>query len=462
MYLVGFGGFSNIRDRVLRGSIVSTLLWLAWPVIANGLFQSLYSLVDAFWLGKLGKAVFSAPVVCWPYLHIVISLGMGFSTAAVSYVSQYFGAGDRESTALAAAQALSLALLSSAVIAVASFLAAPPFFAWLGIPPDVYPLALKYLATILIGAPFMFGTLTCLSVVNALGNTRVTLKVNVISSVTNMVLDPVLIFGFGPVPGFGVVGAAAATVLARSLAFVLSVRELLRAFHTLNIRLRPMLFFPKLVWCFRLLKVGVPTMVQESANSLGFTVMTGIVSGFGSTILAAYGACTRVFNLMDSVTFGISRAMSIMVGQCVGAGFVSRAKKVVAVGTAILFTYLIAASATIYVFRYQLIAMFISDPQVIAAGARMIELFWYSMPFFGIFFAARGVAGGSGHVASFTIIPLIRLWGIRVPLSYYLAYVRGMGPDGIWLGMAASNIVAGFLALAWVRRARWTKGVIHE
>jgi len=450
----------HLREKILGGPIARTMFWLAWPVILANFVDISYNLVDAFWLGKLGRASFGAPTVSWPLIMLFYSIGFGFSSAGVALISQYFGAGDYRMAGKSAGHLITFMGSMAATISVAGYLTAPYILKWMGVPKDIYPLAVNYIGVIFIGIPVTFMGFAFMVVANSLGDTRTPTILSITSSLTNIVLDPFLIFGWLGLPAMGVIGAAVATVASRSILSVIGTYLLFRGYKGIKVRLRDLGL--ERWWLRKVFSVGTPLAIQRSSTSLGFTIMMSIVSRFGSTAVAAYGVGMRVIDVLQAFTFGINRATSIMVGQNIGAQLYERARSIARTSVILLTSMLAAGAVGVYLARDWVIAVFINDPSVIAEGSNLLSIFSLSIPFFGIFFIGGGIAMGSGHTRFFAVASIVRLWVLRIGLGYLLGLMLGLGTTGVWVAMSLSNIGAGLMALAWVLKGGWARRIIEE
>lgn len=446
------------REKILTGSIIRTMFWLAWPIFLSNLVNISYNLVDALWLGRLGREAFGAPTVSWPMIMLIYSIGFGYLTAGISLTSQYYGAGDFENAEKSASQQFFFSLIVAVFFSIGGFLVAPHILAYMGVPSDIYPLATSYTRTIFIGIPFVFTGFVYITIANSLGDTRTPTVLNIISSVANIILDPLFIFGYFGFPKMGVNGAAVATILSRTIVSVVGVYYLFKGILGIRIRVRYMWF--RGWWLRKIIKIGTPLAIQQSSNSLGFAIMMSIVSKFGSVVVAAYGVAIRIIDVLQAFTGAVQRSVAIMIGQNIGAEKYNRAKKIAVTALVSVFVFLLVGSIIIYLFRDVLIAVFINDPAVIVEGAKVLGIFTWSIPFFGVFFIAGAIAMGSGHTKIFAIISITRLWLLRIGLSILLAVLLDMGSIGIYIAMAISNIVAGVSSFIWIMSESWVKKVI--
>ena len=456
------------REKVLKGKVLKTMLWLAWPIIVANLVNMSYNLVDAYWLGKLGRDELSAPGVSWPLIMLFYSIGMGLSSAGIALISQYLGANEKELARKSAGHLFFFMIFMAITLSVIGFFLSPYILALMGVPPDVYPYAVKYIKIIFVGIPIAFAGFSVSAMFSAIGDTKTPMILGIVSSVINIVLDPLFIFGYHidfrytqfRIPRLGVLGAAIATVISRSILSIVGLVLLAKGFRGLRIKLSDAKI--ESWWIRKVVEIGTPISIQRAANSMGFVIMMSIVSRFGSIATAAYVIGIRVIDVIQSFTWGIMRASAIMVGQTIGAEMYSRAREIAKKGTIFIASILAIGTAIIVLFRSQLVAFFIpEDPAVIAEGSRMLLLFAPSIPLFGIFFFVGGIAQGSGHVKAYTIISIARLWLFRIGLSILLALIFSIGLVGVWIAMSISNIFAGIVSLAWLSRGAWLKRVIE-
>ncbi len=450
---------ARIREKILTGPILPTMALLAWPVMLTAALQALYNLVDAFWLGRLGTAAVAAPGMAWPILFFFMSFAGGFQAAGATFVAQHFGARDRRGAEESAGQLLGFLFLLSTLLAALGFALSPTVLRLIGAPAEIYPLALTYLRIECLGLPIMFIAQAFGGLMLGLGNTRLTMYLGVASLLLNGVLDPVFIFGWGPFPAWGVAGAAGATILSRAvvagvgLALLSSGRVGIRI-HLRDLRPRPERIVP-------ILKVGVPNVLDQASTSLGFVVMMGLVSGFGTAVVASYTVGNRIINLVNVVSWGAGSALVAMIGQNLGADRPERAERIAREGITVTFLALVVLYFVTLLLRRPLFSLFVSDPEVVRQGAWYIAIFGTSIPFFGLFDGAAATFRGSGHTVPPMVMAVVRLWVLRVFLAWALAYPLGFGTTGMWVGMTLSNVLGGIVLVLWLGRGTWKKKVIR-
>ncbi len=444
------------RDMT-SGPMTRHLLAVAWPVSVSYLAQTLYNLVDAFWLGKLGKTALVAPTITMNLVFIGIALAMGLGQAGTTLVSQYRGAGREDEMGRAAGQSLLIQMIAGCLIAVLGFVFAAPLLRLLDTPADAFAGSFLYMRWILAGMPLMFVFHSYQGVYSGLGDTMGPMRINIAAVLLNVVLDPLLIFGWGPVPAMGVAGAAVATGLARAVAAALAIRELTGhggfRLHARDLR-------PDGVLIRRLLRIGLPLSVGQTMTSLGFTLLIGIVNGFGSAVTAAFGVGHRIIMTVSVPAWAMAQANATAVGQNLGAGLAERAALSVRRSAVLIAVILLPLIAVMFVYAVPLTRVFVDDPEVVAYGRDLLRITSPSLFMFSLILVMFGAFQGSGHTVPMMVVNVGRLWLIRIPFSWLLAVHLGHGPTGLWWAMNLSNVIAGTVALVWFLRGDWKRAVI--
>jgi len=451
----------QMRAEILEGNIEKTLFRLAYPLIINNLIHVLYNITDTFWLGKIGREALSAPGVSWPLIGTLMNLGQGFAVAGFAFVGQYIGAKEYQKANKAAGALYSLVLFFASLTAVVGFLITPKALEFMKVTPNVYPYALTYVRIIFLGLPFSFMGFVFSALMRATGDTKTPVKINIFTVFMNVILDPILIFGLFELPKLGVAGAAVATVFSNTLGSMIGAYLIFTGKAPIHLTLRELK--PDFEFYKRIFKVGLPSGIGQSANSFGFVMLTRIIFGFGDVTYAAYIITTRLVNFLTSISRGISMAMGTMIAQNVGAENYERAKKIAE--RTMVVNLLIATSAVVIigVLRVPIFGVFLNDEAVIKESAIVWKYFLTSVPFFnGIFVVVNNVFRASGHTKKSMSLGILRLWGLRIPLSYLLGYILLGSSVGVFLGMGLSNIMAGLFAFAWFLKGSWMKRIIDQ
>ncbi len=447
------------KPDLLHGNILEELLILGLPVMVANLVQTLYNLVDAFWLGKVGKAALSAPTITFNVVFVIIAFSMGVSVGGSTLVAQYTGAKMDKEAKKAAGTTITMMLALGVLFAIIGYFVTPSVLKLLHTPKDAYIPTLKYMRTIFMGLPFMFGYMSFQGIVQGRGNTVTPMKIITFSLLLNAVLDPLLIFGIW-FPKMGVTGAALATDLARVLALYLGFRYLFSEKSQIRLTIKDFGIDWKIVG--KIFKIGLPLSIGQMATSLGFTLLISIVNLFGSAVVSAFGIGNRIISLLNMPAMGFSQAATVMVGQNLGADNTERAEQTVWTAAKVIAIVLFSGATLTFLFGGYIVKFFINDPEVIKVGTNLFRIASYSVPFFGIMFAFNAAFSGSGHTTPILVLNTTRLWGIRIPVAYYLALKMKMGPNGIFYAMVVSNVIIAAAAYLWFRKGTWKKKVISK
>jgi putative MATE family efflux protein len=431
------------------------------PIVATNVFQSLYQLIDTFWVGRLGADAVAAVSLSFPVLFLMISAGGGMSIAGAVLVAQTFGARDQAATDRAAAQTLLVVGVVSLALSVAGYLLSGPLIAFFGPEATVEEMAVGYLQVSFLGLVAVFVYFVFQALLRGVGDAKTPMIVVAGTVVLNFFLDPLLILGWGPVPAYGVVGAAWATIIAQGLAGAIGLVLLFSGRYGIHLRLRDLL--PQRELVTKILRLGVPSSIEQSARALGLAVMMLLVASFGTTAIASYGIGARIFSFVIIPAMGLSMAVSTVVGQNVGAGRDDRAVAAARLGMLAGFIGLTAAGLVLFVLAEPVVRAFVpSEPEVIAVGTRFMYILTPAFGFFGLQMVMSGALAGAGNTMAAMTLSILAFWVLRFPVAWVLSVPAGMGPDGVFWSFPISNVLSGAIAWWWFLRGSWIKRVVDE
>ena len=451
----------KMQKHILGGPIAKTLLVLGWPLMLTNAFQMMYSIVDMYWLGNyVGTEGIAATSLAWPLVFFMMSLAIGMSVAGTTLVSQYVGMKNILEVKKSAGQVFMLLALFAGILSAIGVLITDPILAFMGAPEEVIVMSSPYIKIVFSSIPFMFMMMTFASILRGWGDTWTPMIISAISVIINVALDPFLIIGIGPFPAMGVTGAAIATFIARMIAAIVCAYLLFYGKKNLTIKLKHMkLEIEKVKQIF---KIGIPASLGMSLVAFGFLIMMSFVAEFGTETLAVYGIGTRVINMVFILTGGISGAAATMIGQNLGAGNIKRSSTILRTSILITAGFLLACSTMFVLFSDQLFSIFTNDRDVIEQSGYFMLSFGFSIMGFGIFSSIQAAYQASGRTVPNMIMGMIRLWGLRVPLSYIFAFTLGWGAIGLWTGMGISNYLSAIVALIWAASGSWKKSVVTK
>jgi putative MATE family efflux protein len=441
--------------QLTQGALLQPLLRLATPVIVSITLQTLYQLVNAFWLGRLGAVPVAVVSVTTPLTVLLLMIGNGLSIAGSILVAQFSGARNRAMVNRVAAQTIVMVVALSVVLSIAGLVSARPVLHALGVAPEVFEGASDYLAISYAGLTASYAFVVCQSILQGAGETRFPLAVVSASVVLNAILDPILIFGWGPVPALGVAGAAWATVGSQAVAAAVGSVPLFTGRYGILLRGGDFRFDGKLIAVAA--GIALPASIEQSTRTLGGLVLTGLAAQFGTRSLASFGLGMRIIMLFFIPALGFATATATLVGQNLGAGSPERARQAARLSGWLIFGVLTAAGLLFMPAAAAVARVLVpSDGMVVRLAAGFV---WVVAPAFGVIGAQQVLAGafrGAGQTLQAMALSLLMQWALQIPISYALARHTALGLAGLWWGFPAANLVALLVTLAWFRRSVWS------
>ncbi len=445
---------ARARPNLTQGSILKALLTLALPIVFGNLLQTGYQLVDAYWVGRLGASAVAAVAVSFPVNFLLLALGSGFSVAGSVLVAQNFGARNLNMVNHIAAQTLVLETGLALVLTVGAHVASPLILRLIGVGPDIFAQADLFQRTLFLGLTFNFGFLMFQALMRGVGEVRIPLYINIATLALNFVLDPLFIYGWGPVPAFGVAGAAVATVSTQALSVVIGMVVLLRGKSGIQLSFKG--FKPDFSLMLRAFKLGVPSSIDLSARALGLSMMTVLAAAFGTTVLATYGIGSRILALGIIPALGISLACSTLVAQNIGARNVARASRTANYAISISFVGLLLVGGLGYLVARPLVVLFLKgDAAVTNDAVEFVRIAVFSLCFTGVQQSVSGALRGSGNTLSAMMLTIIGVWVFQFPVAWYLSQHTALGFRGLWWSFVVANVLAATVALLWYLRGSW-------
>ncbi len=439
---------------LLEGPIVPALLKLAIPIVLATILQSAYQLTDAFWVGRLGGAAVAAVSVSFPVIFLMIAVGMGFGVAGSTLVAQYVGARDERMVNHVAAQTLLMVAVTSILLGALGYAIAPALLRLMGVGPDVYPGARQFMRVSFAGLLVTFGFAMVQAILRGIGEVRLPLAIVLGTVILNFALDPLFIFGWGPIAPWGVAGAALATVGTQTLAAVIGVSVLFSGRYGIHLKAADCV--PDPVFIRRAFVLGFPASIEQSARGLGMTVMTFLTASFGTVAIASYGVGTNVFMFVLIPAMGLSMATATLVGQHIGAGKVARAAEIARLSAWVSFAVLSVAGLVVFVAADAVVAFFVPrDPAVIAECARFLRIVALTFGLIGAQLAVLGVFRAAGQTLVTMALALVSQWVVQFPLAYVLSKHTSLGIQGVWWSSPITTLLMTAVTLGWYARGEW-------
>ncbi len=436
-----------------RGPLVRALLRLAVPIVIMQSCHTAFHLVNVMWVGRLGADATAAITTSFFFLWTLYAFADITGVGTTATVSRHVGAGDRAAAGYASAQGALLATLIGLTLTVVGLLTVGPLFRLIGAAPHVQGIAIGYLRITLCGAAISMLYVWAESTMRAAGDTRTPLIVVAGCLGLNALLDPLLIFGLGPVPAFGVQGAAWATVLSQTVAVVWFAALAWRRHPAFPLDFAALSrFAPR--YAFALGRIGVPYALIGILFSAVYLFFAHVAARFGTPAVAVVGVSNRIESVTYLVAVGFGLACEAMVGQNLGASRADRASRAAWISAGLMAAFGAVGMVVMWLAPAALLSVFTSDPEVIRMGVPYLWILALNQVFTGIELVLNGAFSGAGD----TLPPMListSISALRVPLAWWFAVTLGFGLPGLaWVITITCVARTVFLAL-WFRRGAW-------
>ncbi len=310
------------KEQILGGPALRTIFMMAIPLMLGNFIETLYNITDAYWVGKLGSVEFAAVSFVWPIIFIFLSFSIGMTIAATSLVGQSVGQDDSEGGKVFITQFFTLSIVSGVFFALVGYFMAPTIIGLMGAEGDLFNYSVEYLQIIFLETPLLFLFHVYKSMREGTGDTKSPTIFLGVSVGLNMVLDPIFIL----VLGFGVKGAAIATVLSKALVVGFMLIKMFDKKELVHVDLKALK--PNIKVLRNLLRVGLPASAGYTMTAIGFTIMHSFIVSYGDNTVAAFGLGNRITNIVMMPAFGLGAALAAFISQNIGAGQFDRAKKI--------------------------------------------------------------------------------------------------------------------------------------
>lgn len=449
------------KKSLTEGSILKALVALSLPVIGTNLLYSGYQLVDAFWVGRLGSNAVAAVSISFPVNFLLISITSGFAFAGSILVAQYAGAKNIKMINHVATQTLVMIMMMSLVLSAVAYGLSPYILQWLGVEQEIFADANLFQRVIFIGLIFNFIFILFQSLLRGIGEVRIPLYINALTLGLNFLLDPLFIYGWGPIPAYGVAGAAYSTLATIAVAAFIGIYILFKGNTDFKLTFHQFKFdFPLLKKAF---KLGMPSSLEISARALGLTLLTGVAAKFGTDVLAAYGVGARLISFVVIVGLALMKANAALVGQNIGAMKLDRAEKTTNYAASISFVSLTLIGILFYVFAEPIVLTFLTgSDEVVDMAVSFIKITSPTFGFMGMQLALVGTFRASGNTVESMLFTIIGIWIIQFPFAYIVSNMESMGYLGIWWSFPVSYVLPAIISLVWYKTGVWKKKKIID
>lgn len=424
-------------------------------MLLGGFLQIAHSLINAVWVGRgLGPQSIAAVTVSFPPFFLLMSVAGGLTMAASVMASQAYGARDDAKVRTVIDTSCALTIVISLLCTVAGREGAEPLLRLMGTTSDVLPIAVPYLRLLVLTIPLMFGLFLLASLLRGVGDSRTPLFFQAGSLLLTVILDPILIFGWLGAPRLELNGTAVANFISQVLGLIALLWYLWRKGHFALPGRGCLTPSPTVAW--EMIRIGVPSMLQQGLVSVGMVVLIGLVNGFGTVTTAAFGAAMRIDQLAFMPAMNVGAAVSSLAGQNIGARRFDRVRQIFLAGAALSLGMTAIATGVAVFFPEFILRGFLKDPEPIALGVEYLRIVGPGYLLFALMFVSNGIINGAGDTLATTFFSLIGLWLIRLPLATWLSR-SWHSPTGIWWAMVISFGIAMVMSVLYYGNGRWMR-----
>ncbi|MBU7043454.1 MAG: MATE family efflux transporter [Theionarchaea archaeon] len=426
---------------------------LAWPAILGNLLQTIVSLVDLIMVGQLGSAAVASVGLGGQMLWFLHAIMVSVSVGTTALVARFIGAEKREEAEHVLTQSIMLVLLLSAALTVIWYVFAEDFFLLIGATTEVAQLGSTYIRIVFLTTPCIFMIFNSEGALRGAGDTKTPMKVGAVMNGINVVLNYGLIFGKFGLPALGVRGAGIATAIAYVWAAITYSGIFFSGKFALRITRSG--FNLNMETVRRIIRIGLPASIQRIIMSGSMIFYVSIITGFGTTALAAHQIGLRIESLSYMPGFGFAVAATALVGQNLGAHDPQKAEQSGWEAAKLGALLMGSAGLCMIIFPSYMARLFVSDPQVVNLAIWYLRIVGISEPGLALIFTLAGGLQGAGDTRSPLYISVFGLWIFRIPLAYLLGVVLGWGVIGAWTAMTVDTFVRGGLYVFRFRAGKW-------
>ena len=441
-----------------RGPIGRSILLLAIPMVLEMIMESVFAVVDIFWVSHLGTDAAATVGLTESLMTLVYALAIGLSIGAMAMIARRIGEQNPDGAARAAVQAIALALIVSIIIGAVGAPLAPRLLELMGGSPWVIEHGSAFTRVMLAGNASVVMLFMINAIFRGAGDAAIAMRTLWLANWINIVLGPCLIFGLGPFPKLGIVGAAIATTIGRGTGAIFALTKLFRSGGRFNIERRHLRIEPSII--SRMIRLSATGTFQVFIGMASWIGLVRIISSFGSNAVAGYTFGIRVILFALLPSWGMANAAATMVGQALGAKDPERAERAVWKAGFYNMIFLGVIGLLFIFFAPQIIWFYTDDPNVAQYGVDCLRIVAYGFLFYAYGMVLGQSFNGAGDAWTPTIINLFVFWLWEIPLAYVLSIKAGMGPRGVFVAMMVAFSTLAIVSAAVFRLGRWKKKTV--
>jgi len=447
---------SGQEQDYTQGSIRRAVFLLAVPMILEMCMESVFALVDIFFVGRLGKnEAISTVVLTESVLTIVYSLAIGLSMAATAMVARRIGEKNPEAASKAGMQSLLIAFIITAIVSVCGLIFAPEILKLMGASAETIHIGTNYTRIIYGGSIVIMLLFLINGIFRGAGDASMAMRSLWIANICNIILCPVLIYGAGPIPAFGITGAALATTIGRGIGVLYQLYHLFSGKRSIKIRKQD--FIPDWPIIKSVSNIAWTGIIQFLIPSASWMVLARIMAEFGDSAVAGYGVAIRLIMFFLLPAWGMSNAAATLVGQNLGAQQPERAEQSVWRTAKYNTIFMIFVTLVFMLFAQPIVAFMNKDVIVESYAIQALHIVSLGYIFYGVGMVVANAFNGAGDTRTPTLINIFGFWMFQVPLAFLLAMVFKLGPQGVFIAIVLAETGITIAGIIIFKKGRWKK-----
>lgn len=441
-----------------EGSISRAVLLLAVPMVLEMFMESLFAIVDIFWVTRLGSTAVATVGLTESMLTLVFSVALGVSMSTTAMVARRIGEKDHDGAATAATQSILLGITIALLMGIPGFWFSSTLLAWMGAPSELIRTGHRYTSIVFGGSISVMLLFLNNAIFRGAGDASIAMRVLWVSNLINLVLDPCFIFGLGPFPALSVTGAAVSTLIGRTAGVAYQFWILTHGSSRISIRSQNMRIVPATI--ASLIRVSSTGVLQFAVAHTSWILLVRIISAFGSAAVAGYTIGIRIFIFAILPSWGLSGAAATMVGQNLGAGKPQRAVRAVYL-TAFYNVLVLGVVAFAFIaFPSSIVGVFTSDLNVAQYAISCLRIIACGNLAYAVGMVMVQAFNGAGDTVTPTIINIIGFWCCEIPLAWLLAFRAHMQVRGVFTAIPCAEALITLMGVSMFLLGRWKKRVI--
>lgn len=444
---------SGKEKEFTSGNINRAIFLLSVPMILEMVMESLFAIVDIFFVSKLGKHAIAAVGLTESMMTLVYTAAFGLSMAATAVVARRTGEKDADAAAHAAVQTLYIAFILAVIIGVTGVIFAPEILTLMGASSEVTEHGHMYTRIMLGGNLIVVLLFLINGIFRGVGDAAIAMRSLWIANILNILLCPVMINGWGPIPAFGLTGAALATTLGRGTGVCYQLFHLFGGKGLILIRRSHLWPDRSVIW--RLTKIAGGGTAQLLINTASWIFLVRLLARFGEDVVAGYTIAIRIVIFTLLPASGMANAAAALVGQNLGAGQPERAEKSVWRAAFFNMTFLGIVSLLFLLAARPIILLFTRDAAVVMYGVQCLQLISVGYIFYAFGMVLSQSFNGAGDTRTPTIINLFAFWMLQMPLAWVMAVIYDLGPSGVFWAISISESCLAIVAIVIFRKGWW-------